>query len=122
MHQTTPTPVHPLADRWVRVDRDGGRPPHLGVLTRASADPDHPGLWHWGLRTPTGYLAGGPHLPAQALTRAHTADIARARRGLARRQAWLEGTIDPDTGIVPRAVAQGLADIDHDRALLADLA
>ncbi|MEE2040902.1 hypothetical protein Q8791_27145 [Nocardiopsis sp. CT-R113] len=80
------TPARPdlLVGKWVRVDRDGGRPPHLGVLARATPDPDHPGLWQWALRTPTGYMAGGPHLPAESLTRAHTADVARARRALTR--------------------------------------
>lgn len=114
---TTPrlsTPARPdlLIGRWVRLDRDGGRPPHLGVLTRVDPVPGHPGLWQWGLRTPTGYMVGGPNLPAEPLTREHTADIARARRALARRlradRALLSDLLrfgDP-VGVVAQAVTE----------------
>ncbi|MEU0242305.1 hypothetical protein ABZ234_31895 [Nocardiopsis sp. NPDC006198] len=54
------------------------------MLARADPDPDHRGLWQWALRTPAGYMVGGPHLPAEPLTRAHTADIGRARQALSR--------------------------------------
>ena len=84
-HLRTPARPDLLVGRWVRVDRDGHRPPHLGVLARATPDPHHAGLWQWALRTPTGYMVGGPHLPAETLTRSHAADVARARRALTRR-------------------------------------
>lgn len=114
---TTPrlsTPARPdlLTGRWVRLDRDGGRPPHLGVLTRVDPVPGHPGLWRWGLRTPTGYMVGGPNLPAEPLTREHTVDIARARRALARRlradRALLADLLQEGgrVGVVAQAVAE----------------
>lgn len=113
---TTPrlsTPARPdlLTGQWVRLDRDGGRP-HLGVLTRVNPVPGHPGLWRWGLRTPTGYMVGGPHLPAEPLTREHTVDIARARRALARRlradRALLADLLQEGgrVGVVAQAVAE----------------
>lgn len=82
---TTPARPDLLVGQWVRLERDGGQPPHLGVLTRADPTPGHPGLWQWGLRTPSGYMVGGPHLPAEPLTRDHTADVGRARQMLTRR-------------------------------------
>ena len=85
MALTTPADPTALVGRWIRLDRDGGRPPHLGLLTRCAPVPGHPGLWSWTLRTPTGYMVGGPHLPAEELTREHRADVARARRQLTRR-------------------------------------
>ncbi|MGW8527038.1 hypothetical protein [Nocardiopsis sp. NPDC055824] len=100
-----------LVGQWVRLDRDGGRPPHLGVLTRATPDPDIPGLWHWALRTPTGYMVGGPHLPAELLTCEYPADVARARRAL-RRQLHTDRAVLADllahaepAGPMARAVA-----------------
>ncbi|WP_306368443.1 hypothetical protein [Nocardiopsis sp. CC223A] len=88
---TTTTATHPLADRWVAMARDGGRPPHLGVLTRVRpwTAPDGRTWWSWVLRTHTGHLVGSSTLA--------------------------------DTGLVPRVVAAGLADIAHDRGLLSDL-
>lgn len=125
MHQTTTaTATHPLADRWVAMARDGGRPPHLGVLTRVRpwTAPDGRTWWSWVLRTHTGHLVGSsPLADTVALTRADRALIGRARGAMTRRKRWLESIVDPGTGIVPRAVAAGLADIAHDRALLGDL-
>lgn len=124
MHQSTTTSVHPLAEKWVVLSRDGGRPPHIGVLTRVrpAQAPERPDWWAWVLRTPTGHLVGSsPLANAVALTRADRALIARARRGLARRRAWLEGAIDPEAATVPPAVARSLADVARDRALLTEL-
>ena len=107
--------------RWVRL-RDHDRPtrPYLGVLTRAQAVPGRPGLWQWTLRTPAGHMSGGPHLPAQPLVRAHTADVARARRQLSRVLARDRDTLaglrefGRPLGVMPRAVAE----LEHMRARL----
>lgn len=109
---TTPADPTTLVGRWIRL-RDHDRPdrPILGVLTRCNPVPTHPGLWQWGLRTPTGYMVGGPHLPAEELTREHRADVARARRQLARRltadRATLAGLLadDEPAGAMAHAVA-----------------
>lgn len=85
MSLTTPADPQALVGRWIRLERDEGRPPHLGLLLRATPIPDHPGLWNWALHTAQGsVMFGGPHLPAEVLTRKHTNDVARARRALTR--------------------------------------
>lgn len=109
---TTPADPTALVGCWIRL-RDHDRPDHpiLGVLTRCAPVPGHPGLWSWGLRTPTGYMVGGPHLPAEELTRVHAADVARARRQLARRltedRATLAALLDhgEPAGMMAHAVA-----------------
>lgn len=118
---TATMPDHPLADRWVRMGRDGGQAPHVGVLTRVRPCPGPEGTtwWFWVLRTPTGPVIGASSLANTApITHTDRALIARARRGLTRRRTWLENTIDPQDRTVPPAVARALADVDHDRALL----
>lgn len=109
---TTPADPTALVGRWIRL-RDHDRPeyPTLGVLTRCNPVPTHPGLWQWALRTPTGHMIGGPNLPAEELTRDHAADVARARRQLARRlradRATLAGLLadGEPAGAIAHAVA-----------------
>lgn len=119
------TPAHPpaLVGRWIRLKRDGGCPPHLGVLTSCVPVPDYPGQWLWTLHSPTGPMIGGPHLPADVLTREHTADVRRARRQLTRRlsadRELLTSLIahgDP-VGVVGRSVArmEELQEILHEQ-------
>ena len=90
------------------------------MLTRAEPVPGRPGLWQWTLRTPTGRMSGGPHLPAEPLIRSYTSDVARARhqlsRVLARDRDTLAGLREfgRPLGVMPRAVAE----LEHMRARL----
>lgn len=116
MTETDPTQ---MVGRWVRL-RDHDRPdtPILGVLTRCTPIPGHPGLWQWVLHTPTGYMSGGPNLPAHPLTREHRGDVARARRQIARRltrdRETLAGLLadGEPAGVMARAVA-GLENLQN---------
>ncbi|MGW5880277.1 hypothetical protein ACWFMI_27395 [Nocardiopsis terrae] len=122
MSPNTTTDPQTLVGRWIRLDRDEGRPPHLGLLTRAAPVPHHPGLYQWELRTPTGHMVGGPNLPAQPLTREHTDDVARARRQLTRAlrrdRALLTELVAHGEPV--GAVARAVTGLEHLQNTLAD--